>query len=613
MESQAIVKVSISVNGINFGRSSTEFKYTDVLSVRHLVPRMGPIAGGTQVSVIGFNLPESDGLRCRFGAVEVPAVFVSEGEARCTVPPQTDTGVVEVALTANGVDWSESAATFEYLRASHTSSAAPSMGPASGGTSVTIVGWNFVDSALLQCRFGEFGVVPGQWISSTAVVCASPAGTAGSVEITISNNGVDFTGDGAPFVFLNDTAVHSVEPSFGVASGGTRVIVKGENFVLSGSLVCRFQWDSVPASFVDSETVECTSPESVAGKTVALQVSNNDADFGASFVDYDFVNSVRLVRTEPSLGSTSGGSTVRLVGSGFRPTEDLACRFGEQFVDATYLSDDTIECESPPSEKTGSVPVDVTLNAHDFSIGAVGFSYQHPVTVASVYPSVGPVVGGTVVAVHGSNFVDASSLACVFGDEAASTGRWVSSSTVECVAPPSEGSAETSVAVAVTNNGADFIVTEGITFQYVAAPTVEAMSPLYGPIGGGTLVTISGKGFGFSTNAACRFGAHIVPAAYVSSEKLLCATPPSSTETVPVHIRNWGYEFVDTKFTFAFAPVLYMDSIVPSHGPISGGTSVAISGGVFRSNVSYTCDFGGQAVAAKYVTSSLLSILCVMC
>merc|ERR1711988_122723 len=49
------------------------------------------------------------------------------------------------------------------------------MGPASGGTTITVVGENFQDSPLLRCYFaGVKTMVKAEWLSSTKVRCKTP-------------------------------------------------------------------------------------------------------------------------------------------------------------------------------------------------------------------------------------------------------------------------------------------------------------------------------------------------------------------------------------------------------------------------------------------------------
>ena len=62
------------------------------------------------------------------------------------------------------------------------------------------------------------------------------------------------------------------------------------------------------------------------------------------------------------------------------------------------------------------------------------FSYVEPLGVISISPSCGPVTGGTLVTVSGSNFAQSRRLLCRFG-QALVDGSLLDASTVVCIAP----------------------------------------------------------------------------------------------------------------------------------------------------------------------------------
>eukprot|EP00952_Eustigmatos_sp_NYUAD-ZCMA_P000922 3937-Eustigmatos_ZCMA.PRE.1 len=61
------------------------------------------------------------------------------------------------------------------------------------------------------------------------------------------------------------------------------------------------------------------------------------------------------------------------------------------------------------------------------------------------------------------------------------------------------------VGVAVSLNGQDF-VTADLPFRFYSEPDVLGISPDAGPPGGGTAITIYGRGFPDTGIAVCRFG-----------------------------------------------------------------------------------------------------------
>lgn len=68
--------------------------------VSELVPPAGPTTGGTAVTVLGQDFIASDRLRCRFGAVPVPATYLSAGALVCE-SPATAAGNVSLEVSNN--------------------------------------------------------------------------------------------------------------------------------------------------------------------------------------------------------------------------------------------------------------------------------------------------------------------------------------------------------------------------------------------------------------------------------------------------------------------------------------------------------------------------------
>ena len=130
---------------------------------------------------------------------------------------------------------------------------------------------------------------------------------------------------------------------------------------------------------------------------------------------------------------------------------------------------------------------------------------------------------------------------------------------------------------------------------FVPVPRVTGLSLTIGPASGGSSVTISGTGFAGAT--AVSFGG--TPAAHfsvTSSTSISATTPVTGAGTVGVTVTNAGESNVpdaNDQFTFVAAPVV--SSVSPNSGPISGGTSVVVSGTGFSNAMSVS--FGGNLAA----------------
>ncbi len=165
------------------------------------------------------------------------------------------------------------------------SAVSPSVGPAAGGTTIKVVGKNFI--GVKNVTVGGADCANIQLLSSTALTCDTPDGTA----ITgASSNGVQATTDvvvtnsadvasqtspGSAFTYVDlasgGAIVSQVSPNSGPAAGGDQVTIAGQGFLLAGDTgvntctpdSCAVLFGTTaPASFtiVDDTTITTTAP-----------------------------------------------------------------------------------------------------------------------------------------------------------------------------------------------------------------------------------------------------------------------------------------------------------------------------------------------------------------
>ena len=135
-------------------------------------------------------------------------------------------------------------------------------------------------------------------------------------------------------------------------------------------------------------------------------------------------------------------------------------------------------------------------------------------------------------------------------------------------------------------------------------PTVTGLIPTSGPIAGGTSVTITGTGF---TNASTvNFGT--LPAASVtfnSATSLTAVSPAHAVGPVDVTVTTAGLTSATNPgdvFTYTNGTAPTVTGLIPTSGPIAGGTSVTITGTGFT-NAS-TVSFGGTAATSVTFNSA---------
>ncbi len=235
-------------------------------------------------------------------------------------------------------------------------------------------------------------------------------------------------------------------------------------------------------------------------------------------------------------------------------------------------------------------------------------SGQRPRPVVSmVSPSSGPIAGGTIVTITGSDLRSCEGKptpTVTFGSNPASS-VVVNSSGTSITATSPQGSAGTVDVTVTTAAGRTSAMVPGDEFTYVPAPTVSGVAPSTGPTAGGTSVTIAGTNLTGATAVA--FGLNPASSVVVNSPTSITATSPQGSGVVDVTVTTVG-EMSATgpgdEFTYVAAPTV--SGVAPSTGPTAGGTSVTIAGTNFTGATAVA--FGLNPASSFAVNSSGTSI-----
>ena len=150
------LSVYVSNNGQDFeGDRRTVFLYSSMVQGIRAVPSMGPVRGGTSVTVVGSGLGVSGGMRCWFGGSAVLASGVNETAVSCVCPAAGGARVVQLMLRQLRLPPAADAAAvaFRYVQGALLDRMLPSSGPLAGGTLVQLIGTGF-EVGLTSCAFG---------------------------------------------------------------------------------------------------------------------------------------------------------------------------------------------------------------------------------------------------------------------------------------------------------------------------------------------------------------------------------------------------------------------------------------------------------------------------
>jgi hypothetical protein len=188
-----------------------------------------------------------------------------------------------------------------------------------------------------------------------------------------------------------------------------------------------------------------------------------------------------VTSVSPDAAPLGGGTRVTVTGTYL--TGATAVKFGTTPATTVVVDSATTITATVPAG-TGTVDVTVTTSyGKSATTSADRFTYIPPPSVASVNPSSGPAVGGTVVTITGTTFTGATAVS--FGGFPATF--TVSSGTSIAATAPAVPFGRT-VDVTVTTPYGTSPTSSADQFTYLS-PTVTSLSPDGGPTAAGTAVT----------------------------------------------------------------------------------------------------------------------------
>jgi hypothetical protein len=212
----------------------------------------------------------------------------------------------------------------------------------------------------------------------------------------------------------------------------------------------------------------------------------------------------------------------------------------------------------------------------------------------------------TDITLTGSGFLKTSDLFCKF-DKLYGRAAYVSSSTVTCTSP-FVGINSTSVDITTnfadfTNSGLVLFFVDSIQLFYIIPSIVIAENDH------SQKITIIGANFIDSHNIVIFLGTkYRAQGIWTSSSKVICALPLLREGNYSVSIIH------NINSSSTNVPVLTVRSpakmyLYPNTGPTQGRTNVTISGSFLKATSRLRCLFEDSNVAAKMITTSLISCL----
>ena len=275
--------------------------------------------------------------------------------------------------------------------------------------------------------------------------------------------------------------------------------------------------------------IKCTAGQSIGGSHVVVLKIGNKGFANPSSGPISFTYEVSVSGIKPASGSIGGGTLVTISGNGFGVTpNDSSVTIGDSICEIVNTTMTEISCFTT-SHDPSNASVNVTVGGE---VGSMlnSFWYDSGKTpvVSSLSTSEGSVSGGEQLMIHGTGFGSLQGTVKI-GPHLCKVTLY-SDVLIKCTTP---ANAPGIYDVLVCVDGIGCAVEAGLRprppqFKYILY--VSGISPEYGSVLGGTVVTLVGRGFSDNTSAVA-VNVGYVPCKVLSSRRtdIMCRMESSST------------------------------------------------------------------------------------
>lgn len=414
-----------------------------------------------------------------FGGTPVDHATTLGDTVILTTPPDHAVGKVDVVVTNPDNGSATLTKGFEYV--GPTPGAPPAItaiDPATGTagahqfTVVTITGTGFQHDATV--KFGSVAAHDIVVVSDSTIITFAPPHDAGAVDVVVTNHDGQSATSPVQFIYTAPApgakpTVTKIDPPSGSTTGEhdfNFITITGTGFA-RGATVTFGDIAAGHAEVIGGTSIIAQPPNHAAG-TVDITVTNPDGQSGTLSPGYTYIAPLAVTAVAPNTGTSAGGDSVTITGTGFQPNASV--RFdGIPATNVAVGADGTSLTATTPAHPAGEAnlyvinPNGQTGGLHEaftFTGGVTPPPTAAALAISEVERSVGPVAGGSRVAVSGAGFTDGVT---VTFDSVAGADVEIVSSTLLRVTTPAH--AIGTVDVTVTNAaGVSSTLTKGYSY-----------------------------------------------------------------------------------------------------------------------------------------------------
>jgi len=565
------------------GDNVVTFTYIPAPVISRVSPFRIPLSGGIELDIIGGNftpvVSEAQSPTVSIGGTSASITFITDTLIIVEAPPG-DAGNANVMVTTSDGSSATLTSGVTYISSPIVASINPLSGQTSGGTLLTIRGFNFIAGTTVT--IGDVPATDVTLISAKEITARTPANDAGFFDLVVTNPSGEFTKIVLGFRYIAPPTITSVEPAEASVEGGKPLIITGENFDEEASVTIGGEPSTDVRIISSTEITAITPPCPLAllpscPCSVDLVVTNFDGQTDS--IDFTYkVLPPQISSVSPSLISTAGGTTITIRGSSF--IEGLTVTIdGNVISDVDFVSNRKIKVQSP-SHTPGSVDLQVTNPDSQTGVLAGAITYVDKPFIDKVTPNSGPISGGTLITITGSNF-DSDATVKIGGTVAQVSNL---AETEITATTPANDEGFHNVVVENPTTGSKATLTN--SFKYLAPPQVDSVIPNSCSILGGQLINITGSYF--KAGLKVTLDGQVATVTLVSETGITATTPPSEQAgTVDLVVIN--PDGLSDKIDFTYeVPTPMISGISPSIVSTAGGTSIVIKGAGFIEGLTLT-------------------------
>ncbi|MGI6596854.1 MAG: IPT/TIG domain-containing protein [bacterium] len=525
-------------------------------------PNYGSTAGGTRVTIRGKEFDNWD-THVEMGQGFAEVTSVSDDHTTLVIgTPKGNVGHSNITITNPDGSTTTRKEGFEYIITPTISHIMPTFGPTSGGTEVTIRGTNFPQNVGVRIAGQDADIIEGH--TDTVVIIMTPEGPFGPVDVEVydKDNPQKSVTRSNGFTYKQETSaptIADIVPNVGDVKGGEEIVITGSDF-LDGdeNNPIRVLIDGRDCARVDVDSANRIRAITPAGQAGWRPVEVINPDGGKVRINYGFQYKIPdklllITGVTPNRGPVDEKKRVVISGANFldsgeEPGDvDVEVSFGgrpggKPVVVVDGEGHQTINVTTPLGGALGPQTVQVLITREvtneDGSLIIItesaelpnGYTYEPPKKTLVVNKVVnpetetaeGPLDGGVVVYIYGYHFEARQELLpeVCFGENEAvvlevdivkdpdDEEESIPLMYIKAAIPPAKAPGMVSVRVVNPPLEGEETRSEGVLekgFNYRGNLLhLEAVTPAYGPIGGGTLIEITGKNFDWSQNKRIR-------------------------------------------------------------------------------------------------------------